>query len=169
MNTTHDTEEIKSKSQRKREMHALQALGEALVKLSQAELERIPLPADLREAVIEAQRIRQRGAHKRQLQYIGRLMRDVDPEPIQSGLDRLRHRDRLATAFLHRIERWRDRLLDDGDSALGELLETHPALDRQHLRQLMRNARKEMEGQKPPRAARELFRYLRDTLDDNGD
>ncbi len=163
MNDDHDAEP-KSKSQVKREMHALQKLGEELVTLSGTELARIALPDDLREAVALAQRLNQRGAHKRQLQYIGRLMRDIDPEPIQRDLDRLRNRDASQTAHFHRIERWRDRLLEEGDTALEALFADHPHLDRQHLRQLLRNAQQEQRADKPPRAARELFRYLRDAL-----
>ena len=164
MNNDRDPETTKSKSQVKREMLALQELGEALVKLSSAELARIEMPDELREAVATAQKIRQRGAHKRQLQFIGRLMRQVDPHPIQTSLDQLLNRDRLSVARQHRIERWRERLIDEGDAALAELLREFPSLDRQHLRQLLRNAQKEQQRNKPPRAARELFRYLRETL-----
>ncbi|KAA3629710.1 MAG: DUF615 domain-containing protein [Proteobacteria bacterium] len=165
MNENDRTEEPKSKSQVKREMLAVQKLGEELVGLSSSELARIALPEDLREAIDLARRLPQRGAHKRQLQYIGRLMRGVDCEPIQQDLDRLRNRDAAQTAQLHRIERWRDRLLDEGDSALEVLFVHHPLLDRQHLRQLLRNAHKEQTAGKAPRAAREIFRYLRDHLD----
>lgn len=169
MTPDHEANETKSKSQVKREMHALQALGEALVKLSTAELERIPMPDELRNAVRDAQRFHQRGARKRQLQYIGRLMRNIDPEPIQTGLDKLLNRDRQTIAFQHRIERWRERLLTEGDTALAELFDAYPTLDRQHLRQLLRNASKEQQQEKPPRAARELFRYLRDAIEELGD
>ena len=168
MNENDRTEEPKSKSQVKREMLAVQKLGEELVGLSSSELARIALPDDLREAIDLARRLPQRGAHKRQLQYIGRLMRGVDCEPIQQDLDRLRNRDAAQTAQLHRIERWRDRLLDEGDSALEALFAQHPLLDRQHLRQLLRNAQKEQAAEKAPRAAREIFRYLRDHLDSEG-
>lgn len=169
MNQDDDTQELKSKSQVKREMIALQKLGEELVELSGAELARIAMPDDLRDAIALARRLPQRGAHKRQLQYIGRLMRGIDAEPIQQDLNRLRNRDAAQTAQLHRIERWRDRLLEEGDDALQPLLDAHPHLDRQHLRQLLRNARQEQRVEKPPRAARELFRYLRDSLADNGE
>lgn len=169
MNDDDYTLEPKSKSQVKREMHALQKLGEELVGLSAAELARIDLPDELREAVALAQRLNQRGARKRQLQYIGRLMRDVDPEPLQRDLDRLRNRDAAQTAQFHRIERWRDRLLEEGDAALEALFADHPHLDRQHVRQLLRNALHEQKTDKPPRAARELFRYLRDALEDESE
>lgn len=151
-----------SKSQRKRESHALQALGEALVALSTERLAAMPLPEALREAVLEAQRIRQRGAHKRQLQYIGRLMRELDAAPIQAALDDLQQTSQEAVARQHRLERWRDRLLEEGDVALEPLLEEYPDADRQHLRQLVRNAQRERDRSKPPRSARMLFRYLRE-------
>lgn len=156
-----------SKSQRKRESHALQALGEALAALSPERLAGMPLPEMLREAVLEAQRIRQRGAHKRQLQYIGRLMREVDAGPIQAALDVLQQNTHEAVARQHRLERWRDRLLEEGDGALGSLLEEYPAADRQYVRQLVRNAQRERERGQPPRHSRSLFRYLRE-LDEAG-
>jgi ribosome-associated protein len=151
-----------SKSQMKREMHALQALGEELVKLPNDQFDKMELPDDLRNAILEARRIHQRGAHKRQLQYIGRLMRDIDAEPIQEQLDTLRGHSQRAAQQLHHIERWRDRLLHEGDAALEELLQQYPDADRQNLRQLQRNAHKETLANKPPRAARALFRYLRE-------
>lgn len=168
--TSHDMsddqkpDQPKSKSRIKREMLALQELGEKLVELGPAELARIEIPDELRDAVTEARAIRQRGAHKRQLQYIGRLMRRIDPQPVRAELDKLLNRDRSGIAAHHRAERWRDRLLSEGDAALYELLQEHPSLDRQHLRQMMRNALREQQREKPPRAARELFRYLRDHL-----
>jgi ribosome-associated protein len=155
-----------SKSEMKREMHALQALGEELVKLPAEQFENIDLPDDLRDAIVEARRIHQRGALKRQLQYIGRLMRSVKPDPIREQLDTLRGQSRRATQELHKIERWRDRLLKEGDGALGELVDELPDLDRHHLRQLIRNAKKEMLDNKPPRSSRALFRYLREHLID---
>lgn len=156
-----------SKSQRKRESHALQALGEALVALSPERLAGMPLPEVLRQAVLDAQRIHQRGAHKRQLQYIGRLMRDVDAGPIKAALDTLRQSNREAAVRQHRLERWRERLLDEGDAALENLLAEYPNADRQHIRQLVRNAQRERERGEPPRNGRTLFRYLRELDDAN--
>lgn len=153
-----------SKSQRKRDSHRLQDLGEELVKLAPAQLSKIPLPDALREAIELAQRISKRGGHKRQLQFIGKLMRDIDATPVQEALDVLLNRDAQAAARLHLIERWRDRLIEEGDEALGELLAQHPDADRQHLRQLVRGAAQERLKNKPPRSARELFRYLRELI-----
>jgi len=150
-----------SKSQRKRDAHAVQDLAEALVELSASELDRIPMPENLREAVLDTRRMTAHGALARQRQYLGRLMRDIDPEPIREALEEIRARSRTHVAQFHRIERWRDRLLAEGDSALAELLAEHPEADAQHLRSLMREAAKEHKLGKPPQAARTLFRDLR--------
>ena len=159
-----DTSDEKSKTQLKREMTALQDLGEELVNLSAHELERLPLPEKLQDAVTAARSITQRGARKRQLQYIGRIMRDVDAEPIRARLAELQSRSRQSASRLHHLERLRDRLLDVGDEAMDEVLQLFPDADRTHLRQLVREAHKEMQHNKPPHAARTLFRYLRDRI-----
>lgn len=157
-------DELPSKSQRKREMHALQDIGEELVELAAAQLDKLPLPDKLRDAIDQCQQIRAHEARRRQLQFIGRLLRDVDAEPLQVALEQLRQHAKLATQQHHQLERWRDRLIAEGDSALNELLQLHPTADRQQLRQLIRTAQKEAEQNKPPAAARELFRSLRDLL-----
>lgn len=162
---TETNDEItKSKSQRKRDMHALQSLGEELVKLSKDQFEKIILPEDIHDAVIDARNIHQRGAHKRQLQYIGRLMRNIDPAPIQEQINTLKGQSTQAAQTLHTIERWRDQLLENGDQVLEKLLEQYPQIDRQYIRQLLRNAHKETKANKPPKSTRALFRYLRDTI-----
>lgn len=150
-----------SKSQRKREMHALQDLGEQLVALSAERLARIPMPDALREAVREAQRLKSHEARRRQMQYIGRLMRSADPAPIQAALDALAGASRAETARQHRLERLRSRLLED-EAALGEIAAAHPGADLQRLRQLRRSALKEQELGKPPRSFREIFQVLRE-------
>jgi ribosome-associated protein len=149
-----------SKSQLKRDMQALQALGEQLVALSRERLARIDLPEDLRDAVRDAQRFTKHEARRRQLQYIGRLMRDVDPAPIQAVLDEINGVSAAANARQHALERLRAQLLDD-EAVLGDIARQHPGADLQHLRQLRRNALKEQAEHKPPRAFRELFRALR--------
>lgn len=155
---------LKSKSQLKREAHALQALGEALLDYPAATLREAGIADDLCDAIAAAQGIRQHSARKRQRQYIGKLMRKLDPEPIQAILDRLTAPDKAETAALHRLEHWRDRLIAEGDPAVSALLDTDPHLDRQHLRRLVRDARSERQKQiQPARHARALFRYLRDT------
>lgn len=149
-----------SKSQLKRESTALQELGEALVALPPERLAAIDLPEPLRDAVQEAQRISKFGALRRQLQYVGRLMREVDPAPIRATLDALAGHSRAHSAWLHRLERMRERLVN-ADDGWDDLLSACPGADLQHLRQLARNARAERAEGRPPRAFRELFRELR--------
>ena len=159
----HDEEWI-SKSQRKRDCHALQDLGTELVKLSQADLDKIPLDEELRQAIHEARRIKQRGAQKRQLQFIGKLLRQRDGEALREAYERVMHPFQEDIKHFHQLEKWRERLLDDGDAALEELLQEQPDIDRQHIRQLIRTARNEKKSNKPPRAARELFQYLKQLM-----
>jgi ribosome-associated protein len=159
-------EEAKSKSQRKREMLALRDLGEELVKLPIEQFDKIRLPEDLHDAVVKARHIRQHGAHKRQLQYIGRLMRELDAAPIHEQLETVKGVSQRAMQVLHHIERWRDRLLAEGDHALEALVSQYTHADRPYLRQLIRNAHKEILANKPPKSARALFRYLRELVDD---
>lgn len=151
-----------SKSQRKRDSTALQDVGAELVKLSSERLARLELPDALRAAVLEARRISSHGALRRQMQYIGRLMREVDAAPIVAQLAELRGESAEAKAAFHALERWRERLLAD-DGALTDWLARHPGGDAQALRQLIRNARREAAEGKPPRASRALFRILRET------
>jgi len=152
-----------SKTRLKKDMHALQALGASLVELSAAQIAQIEMPEPLREAVLEAKRITKHEGRRRQMQYIGRLMRDVDPAPIRAKLEEWRGQSRAATAAMHAAERWRERLLAD-DDALTAFAADHPRSDLQHLRALIRSARAELAAERPPRAFRELFRALRDLL-----
>jgi ribosome-associated protein len=154
-------QEIVSKTRKKREMHELQALGAALMRLSDSQLEIIEIPEKLLAALLEAKRIKSHEAKRRQMQYIGRLMRDVDPAPIRSRLAELEGSSAQATARHRRLEAWRSRLIGD-DEALTAFAAEHPGADLQALRSLIRNARKEASLGKPPRAYRELFRVLKD-------
>jgi len=159
---TPDEELPKSKTAIKREMTALQKLGEELVNLPAAKLEKISLPEDLEEAVMLARRLKNREGKRRQLQYIGKLMRVIDSDSIRESLESF-HQDSVAfRQQFHKLEIWRDRLLNEGDSALEELLCEKPGMDRQHLRQLIRQAQKQASQNKPPAAARKLFKYLRE-------
>jgi ribosome-associated protein len=153
-------EEYLSKTKRKRGAHALQDLGEELVKLTEAQLAQLALPERLLDAVQQAQRINKFGALRRQLQYIGRLMRDFDCGPIAAQLQAWRGQSRESTAYLHLLERWRERLLAD-DDALTEFAAAYPDCDLTRLRTLIRAARKEQESQAAPRSLRELFQALK--------
>ncbi len=159
----HDQQEEISKTRLKQQMHELQDLGEALVDLPKDKLNQLDLPETLRDAVLDARRITAHGGRKRQLQYIGKLMRSVDPAPIQLKLDQWNGNHAEETALLHRLENWRKRLIDDDDALSGFLAE-YPGFDVQQLRTLIRNARKEAQQQKPPKSSRELFRTLREGL-----
>lgn len=155
-------DEILSKTRRKQEMLELQALGAALVDLSAAHLERMALPEALAQAVREARRFASHEARRRQVQYIGRLMREVDAAPIRAQIAAVEGGSAQERARHQRLEHWRARLLEE-DGALTEFARAHATADLQKLRALIRNARKEQAEGKPPRAMRELFRVIRET------
>ncbi len=150
-----------SKSSRKRAMHALQDIGERLVQLSPERLRKVPMPEELYDAVRDAQRFTKHEARRRQLQYIGKLMRGIDPTPIQAQLDAFEGGSATETARQHRLERLRADFLED-EKVIAAIAEASPGADLQHLRVLRRNALKEREHNKPPKAYRELFRALRE-------
>lgn len=164
---TPDRQARPSKSQLKRESLALQALGEQLIKMPAATFTSIPLPEQLREAVELARSMTRRRALYRQRQYIGRLMREIDASEIRRAIEENEQRHQQAARSFHHVERWRDRLINEGDALLGELLEEFPAADRQHVRQLTREAQRERDGDQPPRHARLLFRYLQKLASDS--
>lgn len=149
-----------SKTQRKAAMDALQDLGVKLIALPNSKLAKLELPERLLEAVQEAKRITANGAIRRQKQYIGSLMREIDVAPIEDQLQRWEGKHTAESAFFHQLENWRDRLLAE-DGALPEFLQQHPAADIQQLRTLIRNARREATANKPPKSSRELFKLLR--------
>ena len=159
----HDDEEDfgPSKSELKRASKALQDLGAELVELGKERLAKVPIDEDLRDAVKDYQRFTAHEARRRQLQYIGKLMRNVDPEPIRAALDAFKGVSAVETAKMHRLENLRTQLLED-EKVLHTIAETYPGADLQQLRVLRRNALKEKEQNKPPRAYRELFRVLRE-------
>jgi len=158
-----------SRSEQRRAALDVLALGQQLVGLSAAQLAKLPIPDDLMPHIVDTQRITSHVAHKRQLAFLAKQMRredDATLDAIRDALDAGGEAGRRETALLHRIESWRDRLLDEGDVALSGLLLECPHADRQHLRQLTRNAIDERARAKPPHAARELFRTLRELLTD---
>jgi ribosome-associated protein len=152
-----------SKSQKKREVEALQDLGTELVKLPDAQFKRIELPEELRAAVAACRKITQNSALRRQRQYIGKLMRSIDPAPIQAQLDAFKGVSAAENAKLHQAEKWRERLIADNE-ALTRFLDSHPDADATRLRQLIRNAREEAARGKPPKAFREIFRAIREAM-----
>lgn len=162
-----------SKSQLKREMHALQELGAALVALPKDALKRMPMPERLDEAVREARRITDHEGKRRQMQFVGRVMRsllDDETAALRTALDSYKGVNKAETAKLHWIERTREKLLAD-DAALTEFIRQHPNADPQEGRTLIRNARKEQQQSKPPRYFRELFQWIKnaDGQSDDGD
>jgi ribosome-associated protein len=150
----------KSKSQVKREMLALQDLGARLTRLHAPVLARLDLPEELRAALQEYARLRANGAKRRQLQFIGALMRQVDAASIEQQLHALEHAHRRQVAGLQRIEAWRDRLVHGDQATLTELFDCYPQLDRQQLRQLARKAQQEAQNASGNAASHALFRYL---------
>ncbi|MBI5437065.1 MAG: DUF615 domain-containing protein [Nitrosomonadales bacterium] len=152
-----------SKTKIKQQMHDLQDIGEQLVELGNDRLKQLDLPERLYDAIRELKRINKFGAQRRQMQFIGRLMREVDTAPIIAKLEVWGGSSRQHIAYLHQMERWRDRLLEN-DAALTELLAAHPEVDAQRLRALIRNVHKEKELDKPPRSYREIFQVLREML-----
>ena len=167
MNNHLDDEELidlpPSKTKIKKQMLELQNLGEQLAALNKDQLNELDLPENLRDAINEVKRMTKFGAISRQMQYIGRLMRDVDAAPIIAKLEVWNGTSKQHITWLHQVENWRDRLLAD-PNALTELLAAYPQSDVQHLRTLIRNALKEKEMQKPPKSFREIFQILRDII-----
>ncbi len=158
-----DDEHYVSKSQLKRDADAQQELGEKLVNLSEGKLAKLPIDEELMDAIHLAQRIRNtREGYRRQLQLVGKMMRHRDTAPIEAGLQELEHAHHEQNALFHQLEKHRDHILAEGDSAIQEFVDAYPATDRQKLRQLYRQANKQQQQGKPPTAARELFKYLRE-------
>ena len=153
-----------SKSELKRQSTELQKLGEQLIEAPRDRVKRVPMPDDLRDAILMCQTITNHEGKRRQVQFVGKLMRSLDEEEvavIQRTIESWKGTSRAEAAALHALERRRDKLLAD-DKALTQLLEEHPELDVQHLRTLIRNARKEQAESKPPKAYREIFQILKD-------
>lgn len=158
-----------SKSQLKRDAHAVRALGEELAALGASERARIPLPDDVLEAIDALNKMTKNGARKRQIGWLAKRLRKVDLEPVEAAIEKIRQAARANTQSLHLVEQWRDRLLGDEDTpnpsaALTEFLDRYPLADRQQLRQLQRSALREREAEKPPKSARLLFKAVRDIV-----
>jgi len=152
-----------SKTKIKKQMHELRDLGKELTELSKDQLEQLDIPDNLRDAVSGMKGINKFGAQRRHIQYIGKLMREVDPAPILAKLDAWKGKSQQHTAYMHLLERWRDRVMES-DHAMSELIAAHPGADAQRLRALIRNAHKEIEQNKPPKNYREIFQVLREII-----
>jgi len=150
-----------SKSQQKRDANALQLLGAQLTELSVDQINQLELPQDLKSAILEAKSIQKHGAKRRQLQYIGKLMRNVETGQIKNQLNALARQTAETVNQLHKIENWRDRLISEEDTALAEFLNQFPNTDRQQIRALIRNAKTESARNLPPKAYRKLFQFIK--------
>ena len=153
-----------SRSEQRRQALGVLELAEKLASLTPTQLAKLPIPEELLPHLEQTRKITSHGARKRQLAFLAKQMRRQEDEildAIRDALDEDGDAARREVALLHRAETWRDRLLDEGDAALAELLDEHPAADRQHLRQLVRSTLEERKRNKPPRAFRELFRELK--------
>ncbi|GGE57315.1 UPF0307 protein [Streptosporangium jomthongense] len=156
-----------SKSQLKREMHALQDIGKSMLELSNEQLDTLTISDTLRSAIEESRRIRQNEAKRRHLQYIGKILRqEEDPQALKRAIEAFDSGSEEHTRRHHLAERWRDRMIEEGDSVAGEFYSYCPGADIQHLRNLVRNARKDVDKQKNTGQARKLFRYLRECIDE---
>jgi ribosome-associated protein len=158
-----------NKTQIKKDMAVLFALSEEMSELSTAQLSFLELPENIHKAVVEVSGMPHKGARKRLLKFITGQLHKIDVEPIQEKLARIKNKSAHAVREHHIVERWRDKLIAEGNDALAELLNEQPRADRQQLRQLLRNAQKEAEAAKPPKSSRLLYRYLKNLLNVEGE
>ena len=155
------SEPVKSRSQIKREMKSLQKIGERLVELAHDQIKTMDMPDQLREAVLLAKKAKAHGARKRQIQFIGSLMRKIDVTLINDTLKEIDRGRSVRDSEFHMIETWRVDLINGKGTPIDEIMEKYSGADRQKLRQLVRNARKELNEKRPPKFSRELFRYIK--------
>jgi ribosome-associated protein len=153
-----------NKTRIKKEIAALFDLGEEMSALSVAQLNSFELPENIRKAVTEVSGMPHKGARKRLLKYIAGQLHKIDVEPIFENMARIKNQSAHAVREHHMAERWRDRLIHEGNEAMTEFLFEQPDADGQQLRQLVRNAKKEAEALKPPKSSRMLYRYLKALL-----
>ncbi len=160
-NQEQEQDNYPSKTQRKKAMTDLQVIGKQLCQLKPRQLLKFSLPVALDNAIAEYQRLpNSNEAKRRQLQYIGKVMRKVDSESIKQLLTEFNQQAQNNSQRLHKLEEWRERLITQGDQALGLLIDEYPTIDRQVIRQLIRQAKKEAGSEKAQFASRKLFRYL---------
>ena len=156
-----------NKTQIKKDIAKLHQLAEELIRLSNSQLQEMALAEDLFKAVNLVAAMPLKGARKRQLKFITGMLRKIEIDPILENLARLKSSSAHATREHHLLERWRDRFLLEGDEALRQFLNEYPVADSQQLRQLIRNAKKELAADKPAKSSRQIYRYLRDFLAEN--
>lgn len=164
--TENDTLHV-SKSQRKREANELLDLAKQLISMSEARLKKLPMDQDLRDEVGFARSIRAHGARKRQMMTVGKMLRKRDNDELLDAVNKLDQKNRQENARFHHVEAWRDRLVEGSDHELSALLEQTPTANVQTLRQLIRNAKKELKLKKASTAARKLFKLLRELDTEN--
>lgn len=155
-------EEYLSRSEKKRRSTAIQKIGEELASFPISAIRSFNLPPDLLQEYEELHSITKHEAKRRKMQYIGKMLRDVDIEPIRARIEEVKEGKAAQSADFHHLERLRDRLLQGDKDAMNFIVETHPDVDIQKLRQLVRNAKKEIEKQKPLKSSKLLFRFLRE-------
>lgn len=150
-----------SKSQLKRDSHALQEMGKQLVEMPEGKLQKFDLPENLKDAIYEARRLKSREAKRRHLQYIGKLMRISNTDVIQETLDMMNHQSQTYRQHFKQLEDWRDRIIQEGNGGIEAFIDAYPEGDRQQLRNLQRQANREVELKKAPTASRKIFSYIR--------
>ena len=150
-----------SKSQLKRDSHALQAMGKQLVEMPEGKLQKFDLPENLKDAIYEARRLKSREAKRRHLQYIGKLMRISNTDVIQQTLDMMDHQSQTYRQHFKQLEQWRDRIIQEANAGIEAFIKAYPDCDRQQLRNLQRQAVREIELKKAPTASRKIFSYIR--------
>jgi len=154
-----------SKTQRKRECDEVLELGEKMIKLNKEELAQINMDDELRSSIEEAQRIKSNSALKRQKHFIAKIMRGLDDDTLPAQVERVLHKHDIYNADFKRMEKWRDTIIENGDRGINDFLEQYPQAERSHLRQLVRNVAKEKKNNKPPTAYRQIFKYIREVVD----
>ena len=158
-----------SKSQRKRECDEVLELGEKMIALNKEELAQIQMDDELRRSIEEAQRIKSNSALKRQKHFIAKVLRGLNDETLVAQVERVLHKHDIYNADFKRMEKWRDSIIENGDRGISDFLDAYPQADRSHLRQLVRNATKEKKNNKPPAAYRQIFKYIREVVDEISD
>lgn len=158
-------DDIISRAEIKRELKALQDLAKELIELKDQQLAKLPLNDIVLAAIVESRRITQHIARKRHLKYVTKQLRELDEDALRQGMSVLKDQDNVANARFHHMEKWRDRLIEEGDEVLKALMDEYPHAERQQIRQLIRNAQKEKLANQAPKSARALFKLIRELME----